>query len=313
MSFTKRFFICLSAAVVLLTPFTIFSSALSVDTPIYHLPIDNNFPTVTSYFYGANTAIIDYQGLSNVWYRIIFNNTMYNVSLYYDTNYWWLNFEFCGTSFSNVNGATGIIYEARFGTSYISNRSYNLTYSEIATVDHSASKRLVTPIYINCCSCPIYVGSPTVDLSHCDFNSYYPFVNVSSGSDSRIDQVLNNQNDILSKQDQAQTEAQSRFEAAESAAQSRNDDIINAGDDVTVSTIDNWVGGDDGLASKLDKYASTLSENLSIFSSNARENQSGLNAAGSFLRSFNSVFPTGIIAAILCFMIILIAVKVIGR
>ena len=114
-----------------------------------------------------------------------------------------------------------------------------------------------------------------------------------------VDVIINNQESIAASQ--------------EENASSRQEEIIDEGSDITVSTVDDWVNGQNGLAGKLTELAATLSSNADIFSQNQVSNQENLSRAGDFVTGVFNQVPTGIVAACLCFLIILIAVKVVGR
>lgn len=311
---------------------------------VYNIPIDNSFKYVSSYFYGANSSIIDCKR-SDGWYRIIINNTCMGAFIRKNNNTFQL-----GISSTNSNSLSNYIYYYQIGAIYSTNSSFRSDQWFYMELDHDYTQlfNLVSPVYINCANCPITVDTDTVnyqDVTHCDFNAYYPFTNgssSSSGASVDLSPVLNNQstiinkeNEILTKMSQNQMDnwryftalskefktyssanqsmAQSIANSQEDKANSRQSQIMDAGSDVTVSTIDNWVGGQNGLAGKLTELAATLSSNADIFSQNQSQNQANLSKAGEFVGNVFNQIPTGITAAAVCFLIILIAVKVVGR
>lgn len=282
-----------------LTPLSF--AIVPADSTIYNLPIDNSYPYVTSYFYGSNSGIIDCRLTNGQWRRFVIDNQSVTVNLTVASGVAYLDFYNKDTqAFHNY------IYTYTIGSSYSSGTSFTSNqYSAIINISDPYQFQIANPIYINSCGVP-FEAPNAVNLSHCDFNSYYPFTKVSGTSDSRIDQVINNQASESSA-------AESRYSAQQSADNSRQSEIMNAGSDVTVSTIDNWVGGNNGLAGKLTELAATLSSNADIFSQNQSQNQANLSKAGEFVGNVFNQIPTGITAAAVCFLIILIAVKVVGR
>lgn len=327
-------------------------------TTPYKLPIDSSFPYVNSYFYGANSAIVDFKGSDNKWVRVIFNNNTTICNSIKDGSTYGIGF----TANSNADNDLCIIYWYLIGYTYSSNTSFRSStwcYSYLS-VGNTTYFDLNSDIYINSANAPIYPVD--ISVTHCDFNSYYPFV-PSSGSSSGgsvdvdLSPVLDNQSTIISKIDRNQSQllqsmsqiywnvdqaelalkreissvhgqinyrlnsvasnqesaANSRADQQRSEANSRQSQIMDAGSDVTVSTIDNWVAGENGLAGKLTNLAATLSSNAAIFSQNQSENQANLQRAGDFVKGVFDEIPTGIIGACLCFLIMLIAVKVVGR
>lgn len=308
MKTVQRFFTVsgvLIAVFCLLAAVTPLSFAVNVDSNVYSMPIDNSFPYLYNYFFGTNSGIIDFK-YNNNWYRVCLNNNfayadIYKETVSYQTHYI-LVFR---THHTETIGKAW--YWTNIGSSYSSGSSFSSSswYDTVsATYDLGTGKPL-----INSCGVPLETDQlSSSDTQYCDFNSYYPLVASSGGSssDNRIGQIINNQASESSA-------AQSRYEANQSADNSRQSEIINAGSDVTVSTIDNWVNGQNGLAGKLTELAATLSSNAAIFSQNQVSNQENLSRAGTFVNGVFSELPTGIIAACICFLIILICVKVVGR
>ena len=306
----------------LFTVFAVFSVLLFTVSPLafadftvartpYNLPIDNKFPYVTSYFFGSNSAIVDCKMNSGSWRRYIFNNNYTCVNIEATTSsgstYYWISFY---QNDSQDSSYSKPYYYYDIGTSYSSSfSSSNWVVAQLPTMASPQSARLYFTIYVNSCNCPINTGLGSAVLTHCDFNSYYPFMN-SSGSDNRIQTVIDNQASIASSQDQADSSRAARQESLENSRQSQ---IMEAGSDITVSTIDDWVNGQSGLAGKLTELAATLSSNADIFSQNQSANQENLSKAGEFVQGVFNQFPTGVVAALVCFLIILIAVKVVGR
>lgn len=303
MKTVQRFFTVSGVLVtvfVLMVALTPLSSAIDINnrTP-YDLPIDTNFQYVFKYFYGSNSGIIDYRDNgTNRWYRIIVDNTNCNCTLVKSS----------GSFTLQISVSNTYIYRYNIGTTYSSTYRFASTHWEEIS-SGTLYLALTNLPYVNCCGVPIrFSNVATNEVVHCDFNSYYPF-SASSG-DRFVSTVVDNQASIASSQDQADN---SRYSAEQSADNSRQSEIINAGSDVTVSTIDNWVGGNNGLAGKLTELAATLSSNADIFSQNQSQNQANLSKAGEFVGNVFNQIPTGITAAAVCFLIILIAVKVVGR
>lgn len=331
MKTVQRFFTVSGVLVtffVLMVALTPLSSAVKVDSTVYKLPIDNSFPTLYSYFFGNNTGIVDFKQGNN-WYRVVINNNFAKCIVYSDTvsyrTHYYVRFDYMN---KDVSGKCW--YWTNIGTSYSSSSPFSSSnwYDSLST-----SYDLGTNYpYINSCAAPIETTLTDTQCQYCDFNSFYPLVTVSgNGSSVDLNPVLNNQTTIVSKIDdlssgindlkssysqnysKQESAADSRVSSQEAAANSRQSEIMDAGSDVTVSTIDNWVGGNNGLAGKLTELAATLSSNADIFSQNQSQNQANLSKAGEFVGNVFNQIPTGITAAAVCFLIILIAVKVVGR
>lgn len=300
--------LCLITVFVMIMAVTPLSFAdFTVSRIPYNLPIDNKFPYVTSYFFGSNSAIVDCKMNSGSWRRYIFNNNYTCVNIEATTSsgstYYWISFYQNDSQDSTFSKP---YYYYDIGTSYSSSfSSSNWVVAQLPTMASPQSARLYFTIYVNSCNCPINTGLGSAVLTHCDFNSYYPFIK-SSGSDNRIQSVIDNQN--------AESSAnESRYNAQQSEANSRQSQIMSEGSNITVSTIDNWVGGQNGLAAKMTNLAATLSVNADRFSSNQAQVSAQLSSAGAIISNAFGKFPSVIVACMFCFLIILIAVKVVGR
>lgn len=336
---------CLLAAVTPLS-FAVEQSMTIRNSSPYNLPIDTSFQYVTKYWYGSNSAIVDFKYQDNHWYRVIVNNNNVIVTVYKSGSNTLIGF-----STINSQDYYSAIYWTDIGTSYSSNSSFKSLTWYYDYLDEGTTTSFYlsgSSPYVNSANTPVIVND-SVSVAHCDFNSYYPFSSggSSSGSSSSVDitPILNNQSTIINKEDtiiakenQILTEmsqnqydnwryftalsrefksnqslASSIARSQESAANSRQSQIMDAGSDISVSTVDNWVNGNNGLAGKLTELAATLSSNAAIFSQNQVSNQENLSRAGTFVNGVFSELPTGIVAACVCFLIILICVKVVGR
>ena len=301
------------------TPLTF--AAVPVDSSVYSLPVDRAFPTLYSYFFGNNTGIIDFK-YNNQWTRVVLNNNFARAAIDTETI---SNRTHYILKFNHINNASGSVwYFTNIGSSYSSNMSWTSS-TWYDTLSASYDLGWDNP-YINSCGVPIQTSVSSSVLNHCDFNSYYPLVTVSGGGSVTVDlsPVLDNQATIISRlNDQSaadnyyhevdQSERRSIAASQEAADNSRQSEIMSAGSDVTVSTIDNWVDGEGGLAQKLTQLAATLSSNAAVFSENQVSNQENLSKAGAFVNGVFNEFPVGVIAALICFLIMVIAVKVVGR
>lgn len=290
-----RFFYVFGVLIVfscLLLSVTPLSFAVDINnrTP-YDLPIDTSFQYLYKYFYGANSGIIDYKDNgTNHWYRIIINNNFTTCTLIKTGSG-------SSVSYTLQIDLSKPIYRYDIGTVYSSSTRFTSQHWEEISSGTLYCALNNLP-YVNSCGVPIkYNNISSSDTIHCDFNSYYP-LSASSG-DRAATTIIDNANSIASSQDQA--------------ASSRQAEIMSEGSDITVSTVDDWVNGQNGLAGKLTELAATLSSNADIFSQNQVSNQENLSRAGDFVTGVFNQVPTGIVAACLCFLIILIAVKVVGR
>ena len=277
---------------------------------VISLPVDSSNPTVTSYQYGSNSGIIDFYRSDGKYFRYIVNNNFSYVYLHDNSN---------GTIelvLNTLNGTYNDFYFAEI-TGYNGSSPVFGSYSRGIIASNGTGNTLgtwstqgtVRFVYVRTSGISVETSGVSNNrrLEQCDFNCYYPFINTGSG------QVSNGIDRVISNQAAESSAAQSRYEANQSADNSRQSEIMNAGSDVTVSTIDNWVNGNNGLAGKLTELAATLSSNAAIFSQNQVSNQENLSRAGNFVNDVFSELPTGIIAACICFLIILICVKVVGR
>ena len=287
---------------VTLTPLS-FASMLSGNTNRVKMNIDSKRPYLTNYFYGTNSGMIDCR-TSGGWYRFIFDNTSTNVTVINSSGqaYIWFN------PSSSDNDL--YLYRYYIGSSYSSISGTNswTTYLLTQTQEFQLSSSSPQIYYFNCGIENGVNGSQTITSTSSVYpNAYYPIMEQASVN---VEVIVDNQASIASSQDQADN---SRYSAQQSADNSRQSEIMDAGSDITVSTIDDWVGGNNGLAGKLTELAATLSSNADIFSQNQSQNQANLSKAGEFVGSVFNQIPTGITAAAVCFLIILIAVKVVGR
>lgn len=297
----------LSCLLLSVTPLS-FADFTVQRTP-YNLPIDSKFPYTTSYFFGSNSAIVDVRLQNGAWRRYIFNNNTTQVSVVSTvvsgSTYYWLSFY---QTDSQDYSFSKSYYYYDIGSTYSSGSGFsssNWVCSQLPNMGSPQQVRLYYTIYVNSANCPINSGLSQATLTHCDFNSYYPFMKSESG-DNRIQSVIDKQN--------AESSAnESRYNAQQSEANSRQSQIMSEGSNITVSTVDDWVNGQSGLAGKLTELAATLSSNADIFSQNQSANQENLSKAGEFVQGVFNQFPTGVVAALVCFLIILIAVKVVGR
>ena len=280
----------LSCLLLSVTPLS-FANSLSGSSTRTVLKTDSRRPYLTTYFYGTNSGMIDCR-TSGGWYRFIFDNTKTTVNVINSSGqaYIWFN---------PNSDDTNILYRYYIGSSYTSFSSSGAwtTYRLSQTQEFQLSSSAPEIRFFNCGIENGINGSQTISsTSNVYPNAYYPIMEQASVN---VDVIINNQESIAASQ--------------EENASSRQEEIIDEGSDITVSTVDDWVNGQNGLAGKLTELAATLSSNADIFSQNQVSNQENLSRAGDFVTGVFNQVPTGIIAACLCFLIILIAVKVVGR
>lgn len=272
-------------------------NTLPIRSDNFELVSDSSYPSITSYFYGTNSGIIDFYAgadgssqteLNQKWARLVINNNLMRCNISKQNNKYYLSVKLVNDSAENCK-----IFYTPIGNNY---RPFTSTVWYCYTLPSNTwVSFLLYTVNVYAANSPISSDLPASDLSHCYFNNTYPLY---------TDNSIANKNEIISNQDRIAS-------SQESAASSRQAEIMSEGSDITVSTIDNWV--ENGLASKLTELAATLSSNAAIFSENQVSNQENLSRAGAFVNGVFDQFPTGIIAALICFLIILIAVKVVGR
>lgn len=290
------------------------------------LILDQNLPTLMDYPFGLNSVIIDViggrSGETSGYRRIIIDGQSSTFSFSFpDGNY--NHFYLSITSFGSeiwqytMSGA-GVIasyndYQiARSSRSVSSsNKTVIGTYSLNSTT-HTYSRTYNDSFYLTTTSSNSHVYLIVSRYANTGLipNSSVKQFAYPAGVGGLTDSDLNK---LYSHMDENRDLIIQQFSVAGSEANSRQSQIMDAGSDVTVSTIDNWVAGENGLAGKLTNLAATLSSNAAIFSQNQSENQANLQRAGDFVKGVFDQIPTGIIAACLCFLIMLIAVKVVGR
>lgn len=274
-------------------------NSIPIRSDQFELVSDSSFPSITSYFYGTNSGIIDFysgadgsdqSSMYNKWVRLIINNNLMRcILIKSNNNKYYLTIKLI----SDNSNEDCKIYYTIIGTNYRSFTSSSWDCFKLPS--SSGASFLLSTVNLYAANCPFSSDLPSSDLSHCYFNNTYPLY---------TDNSVANKNEIISNQDRIAS-------SQESAASSRQAEILSEGSNISVSSIDNWV--ENGLASKLTELAATLSSNAAIFSENQVSNQENLSRAGAFVNGVFDQFPTGIIAALICFLIILIAVKVVGR
>lgn len=291
--------LCLITVFVMIMAVTPLSFADSVTVPLKSgvnaLSIDSAFPCITRYFYGANSGIIDCKAQNGYWYRVVINNTIHTVTVedYEQSNTRYMRFYVTGSiDYPVYSFQIASSYPSSFNSSNSSSKRWT-SWTEFYYMQLGN----ISAPYIRCCNCSVNTDFATVpSYSNFYLNAYYPFTET---NDSKLQSVVDNQNSIASQQ--------------ESNASSRQAEIMSEGSDLTVSTIDNWVGGQDGLAAKMTNLAATLSVNADRFSSNQAQVSAQLSSAGAIISNAFGKFPSVIVACMFCFLIILIAVKVVGR
>ena len=297
--------LCLITCFVMImavTPLS-FASSLSGQSSRTQLKTDGRRPYLTTYFYGLNSGMIDCK-VGSTWRRFIFDNTKLTVNCLASggINYLW---------FSPISDYSTLYY-FNIGSSYGSFSSTSWTTVLVdETKEFSLGSGTIEIRFANCGIENGFNGSQTIsNTSNVYANAYYPIM---ESSTVNLNTVYNNQSSIIDKVNENESKNQSRFNAEQSAQSSRQAEIMNEGSDLTVSTIDNWIGGSDGLAEKMTRLAETLSENAYRFSQNQVQVSSKLAQAGDLINGALSKFPAPLIACMFCFLVILIAVKVIGR
>ena len=276
-------------------------NSLPVSSSPYNLKIDFSFPSITSYFYGTNSGIIDYVGADSQFHRIIINNNLMRAVLNKDSsNKYWISVKAIDNS-STMNNSR--LYYTTIGSSYDHFTSGTWNVSVVPSNTFASFQIAGNMIWVRCANSPVSTDLPSSSLNNFYINCYYPLSN-EYRDQSAVAEYYHEVD---------QSERRSIAASQEAAANSRQSEIIEAGSDVTVSTIDNWVDGEGGLAQKLTQLAATLSSNAAVFSENQVSNQENLSKAGAFVNGVFNEFPVGVIAALICFLIMLIAVKVVGR
>lgn len=286
---------------------------------------DSKHSYLANYFYGLNSGMIDVKCSGGTWRRFVFDNTAVTVNVVNSSGIGYITF-----NPNSDDNDTTMLYYYNIGSSYTSFGSYSW-YSVYLNESKEWQLNSVAPniYWFNCgIENGINDNQTITGTSSCYPNAYYPImeqpnVNLESVYDNQST-IMNNESSIISKVDKVnqliqaehnieERNASSRHAEQQSEANSRQSEIMDAGSDVTVSTVDDWVNGQSGLAGKLTELAATLSSNADIFSQNQVSNQENLSRAGDFVNGVFNQVPTGIVAACLCFLIILIAVKVVGR
>ena len=283
----------LSCLLLSVTPLS-FANTISGSSTRTALKTDSRHPYLTTYFYGTNSGMIDCRTSGGYWRRYIINNQTTTVNVINSGGIAYLWF-----SCNAVDNDTTFVYWYSIGSTYggFSATSWNSVNCGSSTFEVQLSSTSPELRFFNCAIENGINGGQTISNTSSVYpNAYYPIMEQASVN---VDVIINNQESIASSQ--------------EENASSRQEEIIDEGSDITVSTVDDWVNGQNGLAGKLTELAATLSSNADIFSQNQVSNQENLSRAGDFVTGVFNQVPTGIVAACLCFLIILIAVKVVGR
>ena len=300
--------LCLITVFVMImavTPLS-FASSLNGQSTRTQLKTDGRRPYLTTYFYGLNSGMIDCKVSGGTWRRFIFDNTKVTVCALTSGAYVYLWFT------PNSDDIT-ILYYYNIGSNYSSFAGTGTWQTKSLTQTEEFTMNSIQPEirFFNCGIENGINGSQTITYTTNIYpNAYYPIMEQSTVN---LDTVYDNQSSIISKVDEQDSKAQSRYQAEQSAQSSRQAEIMSEGSDITVSTIDNWVGGQDGLAEKLTQFAETLSSNAFQFSRNQLLVSSQLANAGSIITNAMNKFPSILVACMFCFLIILICVKVVGR